>query len=216
MISPQLKGGADVAPTVPPADSTAAESVHDGDRGNDTVAPRRGTALFLNGLLMGSRFNYPMIRWMRSGERLLETLADSLTGFGHVAEHAHRFDFYSYCEHYAGPRARLARELDALMKLHGSKLPIHGTVLGTAHRLFLDIRGALDSGVATMLDELIRGETFLASRTDAMLEQEGLPEPIYDVVRRIRANLSKSLLDLKAMRRQAGQGFAAGSFRLYR
>ncbi|MBD3759291.1 PA2169 family four-helix-bundle protein [Rhizorhabdus sp.] len=157
-----------------------------------------------------------MTTWIHIGENLLETLADSLAGFDHVAEHAHRFDFYSYCEHYAVQRAQLTRELSRALKQHGSKLSAHGTVLGSAHRLFLDIKGALDSGVITVLDELMRGETFLASRTDAMLEQDGLPDDIYEIVRLIRTNASQSLLDLTAMRSHASKGFAAGSFRLYR
>ncbi|ARR54262.1 hypothetical protein HY78_12910 [Rhizorhabdus wittichii DC-6] len=177
---------------------------------------RRNTALFLNRILTAHRLNCSMTTWMRSGERLLETLADSLTGFDHVAEQAHRFDFYSYCEHYAVQRGQLARTFKGVMKQRGSKLPIHGTVLGSAHRLYLDIRGALDSGVVAVLEELLRGETFLASRADATLEHEGLPDDIYEIVRLIRANTSQSLLDLKAMLSHASKGFAAGSFRLYR
>ncbi len=154
--------------------------------------------------------------WMHSAEHLLETLADSLAGFDHVAEHAHRFDFYSYCEHYAVQRAKLKSELGRGLKQHGSKLSAHGTILGSAHRLYLDIKGALDSGVITVLNELMRGETFLASRTDAVLEQDGLPDDIYEIVRLIRTNASQSLQDLTAMHSHASKGFAAGSFRLYR
>ena len=157
-----------------------------------------------------------MINWMRSGEHLLEILADSLAGFDHVAEHAHRFDFYSYCEHYAVQRAQLAGDFGRILKQHGSTLAIHGTALGSAHRLLLDMRGALDSGVMAVLDELLRGETFLASRIDAMLEHDDLPDDVYDIVRLIHANTSQSLLDLKAMHDHAGKGFAAGAFRLYR
>lgn len=157
-----------------------------------------------------------MEAWIHSGKRLLETLADSLAGFDHVAEHAHRFDFYTYCEHYAVQRSQLARNFRGAMKQHGRKLFVQGTVLGSAHRLYLDIKGALDSGVIPVLDELIRGETFLASRTDAMLEHNGLPDDIDEIVRLIRTNISESLLDLKAMHSHASKGFAAGSFRLYR
>jgi len=157
-----------------------------------------------------------MTTWMRSGERLLETLVDSLAGFGHVAERAHRFDFYAYCEQYAVRRAELAREFGTILKQHGSKLPSHGTVLGTAHRLFFDIRGAFDAGVMALLEELLRGETFLASRIDAMLEHDDLPEDVYDIVHLIRTNASQSALDLKAMHSHASKGFPAGSFSLYR
>lgn len=154
--------------------------------------------------------------WMHSAEHLLETLADSLAGFDHVAEHAHRFDFYSYCEHYAVQRAQLTSDFRRALKRHGSNLSAHGTVLASAHRLYLDITGALDSGVITVLNELMRGETFLASRTDAVLEQDGLPDDIYEIIRLIRTNASQSLLDLTAMHSHASKGFAAGSFRLYR
>lgn len=157
-----------------------------------------------------------MTTWIRTGEHLLETLGDSLAGFDHVAEHSHRFDFYSYCEHYAVQRAQLTREFNRAMKQQGSTAPVHGTVMGSAHRLYLDIRAALDTGVIAVLEELLRGETFLASRTDAMLEHDGLPAGIYEIVRQIRTNVSQSMLDLKAMHSHAVKGFAAGSFRLYR
>lgn len=154
-----------------------------------------------------------MPNWTKDGTRLLETLADSLAGFDHVAEHAHRFDFYAYCEHHAVQRRKMVLECRRVMREHGSFQTIHGTALGSAHRLFLDIRGALDSGVVAILEELIRGETFLASRADAMLDHDHLPEDLYDIVRQIRADISQSLLDLKAMHSHAGKGFAADSFR---
>lgn len=157
-----------------------------------------------------------MADWIRSGEHLLETLADSRAGFDHVAEHAHRFDFYSYCEHYAVERTELAREFRRLMQAYSSAPPVHGTALASAHRLYLDMRSALDSGVLTVLHELARGENFLASRVDALLDHDGLPAEIYDIVRLIRTNISQSLLDLEAMRSHASKGFAAGSFRLYK
>lgn len=157
-----------------------------------------------------------MERWVRSAEHLLEILADSLTGFDHIAENSHRFDFYSYCEHYAIKRRELAGDLRYGMRKLGHNIPLHGTILGSAHRLYLDMRGAFDSGIVTALDELIRGETYLASRADAVLEHEGVPLPIYENVRLIRANVSQSLLDLTGMHNHAGTGFAAGSFRLYK
>ncbi|WP_347271284.1 ferritin-like domain-containing protein [Rhizorhabdus histidinilytica] len=184
--------------------------------GRDALPHRLDTALFLNRISAAHRFNGAMTMWMRSGERLLETLADNLTGFDHVAEHAHRFDFYSYCEQYAQQRAQLAATFRGVMKRYGSKRPKFGSVLGSAHRFYLDIRGALDSGVVAMLEELMRGEAFLASRADALLDHDGLPEEIYEIVRLIRANTSQSLLDLRAMHHHVSNGFAAGSFRLSR
>ncbi|MFD2499355.1 hypothetical protein ACFSTI_11625 [Rhizorhabdus histidinilytica] len=58
-----------------------------------------------------------------------------------MAEHAHRFDFYSYCEQYAQQRAQLAATFRGVMKRYGSKRPKFGSVLGSAHRFYLDIRG---------------------------------------------------------------------------
>ena len=157
-----------------------------------------------------------MVDWIRSSEHLLETLADSLAGFDHVAEHAHRFDFYSYCERYAMQRAELARQFRSVMKEFSSEPPSHGTALASAHRLYLDMKSALDSGVLPVLHELMRGEKFLASRVDGLLDHDGLPTAIYDIVRLLRANVSQSLFDLEAMSSHASKGFAAGSFRLYR
>lgn len=157
-----------------------------------------------------------MEKWVRSAEHLLETLDDSLTGFDHVAENSHRFDFYSYCEHYAIERRELTRDLRYGMRKLGHSVPAHGTILGSAHRLYLDLRGTFDSGIVTALEELIRGETYLAARADAVLEHDGLPPRIYETVRLIRANISRSLLDLTGMHHHAGTGFAAGSFRLYK
>lgn len=157
-----------------------------------------------------------MGKWVKSAEYLLEVLVDSLTGFDNVAEHSHRFDFYSYCEHYALERRELMNDLRYNMRKLGYNLSAHGTMLGSAHRLYLDLRGAFDSGIVTALDELIRGETYLAARADAVLEHDRLPPEIYETVRLIRANVSQSLLDLNEMRGHAGAGFAAGSFRLYK
>lgn len=154
--------------------------------------------------------------WAKSAEHLLEILGDSLIGFDHVAEQSHRFDFYSYCERYVIARRELVGDFRFIMSELGHAVSAHGTMLGSAHRLYIDLRGAFDSGIVTALEELIRGETYLAARADAVLEHERLPLQIYETVRLIRANVSQSLLDLTVMHSHAGTGFTAGSFRLYK
>lgn len=78
----------------------------------------------------------------------------------------------------------------------------------------MDLKSAFDSGVLSVLDELLRGERFLAARSDDLLRHDGLPTDIYDIARLIRANVSQSLLALEAMHSHTTKGFAAGSFRL--
>lgn len=151
--------------------------------------------------------------WTKRALHLLETLADSVAGFDHIGAHSHYFDFYAFCEHHADERGHLLRRLRHALEAQGIHPETQGTILGSAHRLFIDLRTALTSGNLAIIEELVRGETFLATRTDAMLDDEGLPPKIYDVGREVRANVSRSLLDLQAMQDHARLGWGAATFK---
>lgn len=144
---------------------------------------------------------------------LLETLADSMAGYDHVGEHAHRFGFYVFCERHVAERAELLRAYQRLLRVAGGQPDKRRSLLGTAHRLFLDFRVALSSGDLAIIEELIRGETFLATRIDTLLEEQDMPPEIARLHRQLRIHVGQSLLDLHAMRIHARQGGHAGGFR---
>lgn len=150
--------------------------------------------------------------WSKRIFSLLETLADSIDGYDHVGENSHYFDFYAFCEHHADERRKLFRELRRALKARGLDHETHGTILGSAHRLFIDLRTALSSGNLAIIEELLRGEEFLAARADAFLEEEGLPPEIYELGRLTRTNITLSLRDLRAMQDHARLGWAAATF----
>lgn len=154
-----------------------------------------------------------MSGWNAGAAHLLETLTDSMAGYDHVGEHAHRFGFYAFCEHHATERAQLLHSYRRLMERRAGQAERHGSILGTAHRLFLDFRAALSSGDLAVIEELIRGESFLASRIDRLLEQDDTPQDIASLGRKLRAHVSQSLLDLQAMQDHARQGQNAKAFR---
>lgn len=133
-------------------------------------------------------------------DRLLETLADSVAGFEHVAGHVHQYGFYAFCERRAGDRARLLAALrQKAHALKGRSAP-HGTLLGSAHRLLLDLRTALGMNEKAVIEELVRGEAFLIHHIDQYLEAGHCPsEDVWDLVCAIRADVARTLFELEGL-----------------
>jgi uncharacterized protein (TIGR02284 family) len=108
---------------------------------------------------------------------------------------------------HALERQRLATALRRAIEAHGGHAELHGTLLGTAHRLFLDLKSALLNGEQAAVDELLRGEKFLADQIRKAHRDAGeQPADIEDVLATLYRNVHSSIGELAALRKRIEQG----------
>lgn len=138
---------------------------------------------------------------------LVETVADSVAGYEHIASHTHGFGWYSYCEMHALERQRLAVTLRRAIEAHGGHADSQGTILGSAHRLFLDLKSALLDSEQSVVEELLRGERFLADQIRKAHRDAGaLPTDIEEILVTLYRNVQSSLGELAALRKRIERG----------
>lgn len=127
---------------------------------------------------------------------VIEMLADSAAGYAHVGEHAHGFKLYAFCEHQAMMRDKAAKSLAAHMHIRGWQTNAHGTLLGSAHRLFIDLRVALGYSHDAVIRELHRGETFLWNKIDNALSEGRFDRLLSEDLQRLSQEVGEAVHEL--------------------
>lgn len=132
-----------------------------------------------------------------------ETIADSIAGYAHVGERVHAFGLYAYCEHQAVERGKHARSLERLIQERGWHCDARGTLLGSAHRLFIDLKLAIAHGEEAVLRELHRGESFLLDKIETTLARARLDPGLADALRTIAQAVREAVAELASRLRRA-------------
>ncbi|WP_374448949.1 PA2169 family four-helix-bundle protein [Stella sp.] len=120
--------------------------------------------------------------------RLLRGLAaqvrDSAAGYSKAQEETTDAALKAEFGHLIDEREDMAEALDECLVGLGATPGSTGTVLGAAHRLFLDLRRAVGRrDREAILREIVRGESVLEEAYDAAI-RAGLPPEIHNTVRR--------------------------------
>jgi len=127
---------------------------------------------------------------------VIETLADSAAGYAHVGEHTREFKLYAFCEHQAALRDKAAKSFTVHMYARGWQTEAHGTLLGSAHRLFIDLRVALGHSHDAVIRELHRGETFLRTKADTALSEGRFDRSLSDDLQRLSREVGEAVHEL--------------------
>ena len=103
---------------------------------------------------------------------LLQIALDAEQGFIHAARDTKGDRGLSALfEEYAGRRAVMAAQLRACIEAHGGSASIHGTLVGKAHRAFMDaVAAVVNGGSVRMLVECERGEAFALRKWESALD----------------------------------------------
>lgn len=114
---------------------------------------------------------------------LLEVTLDSVAGYREAATQTSdpslKFSFLRR----ASERQRVFERLSAVVWNLGGEPPSAGTALGTAHRAFLHMRSKLSTDSAAVVSEVARGEEFLRSCFEDVLQDNVLSPRAHDAVR---------------------------------
>jgi uncharacterized protein (TIGR02284 family) len=114
---------------------------------------------------------------------LLEVTLDSVAGYREAAaripDSSLKFKFLRR----ANERQRVFERLSAVVWNLGGEPPASGTALGSAHRAFLNMRSRLSSDKSAVVSEVARGEEFLRSCFEDVLQDNVLSPRAHDAVR---------------------------------
>lgn len=118
----------------------------------------------------------------RHANDLIRIVEDSHEGYRQAAESADADDLKALFNDLAAQRGAIVRELQRLVAEQGGAPDMGGTMLGGAHRFFLELKAAvLGHDRAAIISEVERGEDECIRLYDVALAKE-LPLPITAVV----------------------------------
>jgi len=116
---------------------------------------------------------------------LIETCKDGQEGFRSAAEDVKNAPLKSLFSELSIERGRFATELQRLVGTLGEEAESSGSVSGSLHRGWIDLKSALSSGDEhSILAECERGEDSAVAEYRESLEHDELPEAVREVVRR--------------------------------
>ncbi|MHB1057656.1 MAG: PA2169 family four-helix-bundle protein [Rhodanobacter sp.] len=132
---------------------------------------------------------------------LIETTLDSADGYAEAAKDAKSESLVSLFRERSSERRQVASTLQQRVRLLGGEPEDDGTVLASAHRMFVNLRSSLTSNDnKAVVDEVERGEDHIKSKfEDAMKDDDVSPDTravITDVYTSVR-NGHDQMRDIK-------------------
>mgnify|MGYP001549467757 CR=1 FL=1 len=134
---------------------------------------------------------------------LVETTLDSAEGYAEAAKDAKSAQLVSLFQGRASERRRAASTLQQCVRSLGGEPEDDGTVLASAHRMFVNLRTSITSADNTaVVDEVERGEDHIKHKFDEAMNDNALSPPalsaITDVYTSVRSGHDQ-MRDLKQM-----------------
>ncbi|WP_109126089.1 PA2169 family four-helix-bundle protein [Dyella sp. C11] len=105
---------------------------------------------------------------------LIETTIDSVDGYTEAAKDAESVEFRDLFLARAMERRQVAARLREAVRREGGEPADDGTVLASAHRVFVGLRNTLSRGDKAVIDEVERGEDHIKSKYDDALKDDKL------------------------------------------
>ena len=121
---------------------------------------------------------------------LISAMLDSALGHEEAAKAAKNPAFKTLFDDRALARRQLATDLQAEVRHLGAKPEDDGTILGAAHRMFLNLKSTVTGSDESVIAEVETGESHIMAKFDDALATEALPEPARAVVMRANAAVS--------------------------
>ena len=123
---------------------------------------------------------------------LIHTVIDSIKGFENSAEDAPDGRFASFFRDMARERREVASQLQAHSRALGGTPAEQGSVAGTLHRRWEDLRSALGGGSdKAVIEEVERGEDYLKEEFERAMNDTNVSEETRGVIEGCYASVRK-------------------------
>lgn len=107
---------------------------------------------------------------------LIETTIDSADGYEQAASTTRDDELAQLFRRFASERRTVVADLRGHVVRLGGTPEDDGTLLASAHRMFLNLRSAFDSDTRTAVNEVERGEDFIKEKYEQALKAELTPD----------------------------------------
>lgn len=134
---------------------------------------------------------------------LIETTIDSVDGYREAAREACIPTLRTLFERRASERQAVVAALQAFVVSKGGKPQDDGTVLAAAHRVFVDLRSALDNGDEAVVKEVERGEDHIKRKYGDALKDIELTPAARDAIENAYASVKRGHDEMSRLK----QGF---------
>lgn len=133
-------------------------------------------------------------------QKLIEINIDSSKGFTAAAEKVENRDIANYFRRCGQRREAFSGELQRIIGMNGEEPEDSGTLKGTMHRWWLELRGTVQSGDEhAMLAEAERGEDAIKERYEEVLK-ETAGSPLNAMLHRQYASIKQDHDTIRDMR----------------
>jgi uncharacterized protein (TIGR02284 family) len=121
---------------------------------------------------------------------LIETTLDSADGYAEAAKDARSESLISLFRERSTERRQVASTLQQRVRLLGGDPEDDGTVLASAHRMFVNLRTSLTSNDnKAVVDEVERGEDHIKSKFEDAMEDEDVSPETMSVITDVYASV---------------------------
>jgi uncharacterized protein (TIGR02284 family) len=115
---------------------------------------------------------------------LITTTLDSADGYSEAAKAADNPAFKNLFSQWGQERREVVSELQQQVKMLGGNAEDDGSILASAHRVFLNIRDSLGKGDKGVVAEVERGEDYIKTKFEDALDDEDLSEAVRPAINR--------------------------------
>jgi uncharacterized protein (TIGR02284 family) len=134
---------------------------------------------------------------------LIETALDSADGYGKAAELVRNSRFKSLFQERAQARMQLTQELRDEVRSFGGQSPDDGSVLGQAHRIFVELRDKIaGQSDRAVIEEVERGENFIRDRFQKASQDDALPAQARQLIERVYNSISADYEEASALKEE--------------
>ncbi|WP_109126344.1 PA2169 family four-helix-bundle protein [Dyella sp. C11] len=113
---------------------------------------------------------------------LIETTIDSADGYQKAAEDAKNARIAQLFRQWASERTQVVSTLRQAVRQEGGKPEDDGTVLASAHRMFVGMRASMSKNDKAVIEEVERGEDHIKSKYEDALKDKDLSVAAREVV----------------------------------
>lgn len=137
---------------------------------------------------------------VNSLQELLQKNYDAEKGFKQVMQKAEHPQLKSWLKEKAAERSGFANEIDQELRKLNAKPREEGSVAGSAHRVWIDVKTALSSDKdEALLEECIRGENASAEEYKEQLDSTYVTGSVGTVLNKQRAKVLETLSTVKRL-----------------
>jgi uncharacterized protein (TIGR02284 family) len=113
---------------------------------------------------------------------LIESTIDSAEGYAEAAKDAENTRYAATFQQRSGERRQVATRLQQQVSALGGKPEDDGSVLASAHRLFVNLRKTMSSGDTAIVDEVERGEDHIKHKFEDALKDDAISPTTRSVI----------------------------------